>query len=237
MMKYKKIIFDLDNTILDFRDTEEKALRKIISAYNLPYTEDTIQSYKGINHDLWQKLEQGKITREKLFASRFFLFLERFGITVDGKKVDTMYRNALSEGFLMMKNAHEVLTTLKNNGYKLYAGTNGVASTQRQRLAGANLNHFFEEIFISEEIGVEKPDPFFFQYIFDTLNSHNNGEYLMIGDSLSSDIKGAKNIGIDSVWYNFDHVKDYPSTVQSTYTITDLLELLPLFGIEKDGAK
>lgn len=112
-----------------------------------------------------------------------------------------------------------------------------MARTQRQRLAGANLNHFFEEIFISEEIGVEKPDPFFFQYIFETLNSHNNDEYLMIGDSLSSDIKGAKNVGIDSVWYNFDHVKNYPSTVQSTYTITDLLELLPLFGIEKDGAK
>lgn len=236
-MKYNKLIFDLDNTILDFRDAEEKALEKIIAAYNLPYTEDIIQSYKNINHDLWQKLEQGKITREKLFASRFFLFLGNFGLTVDGEKVDTMYRNTLSEGFLMMKNAHEVLTTLKNNGYKLYAGTNGVANTQRQRLAGAKLNHFFAEVFISEEIGVEKPDPIFFQYIFEMLNSHNNEEYLMIGDSLTSDIKGAENVGIDSVWYNFDHVKDYSSKIQSTYTITDLLELLPLFGIEKDDRK
>ncbi|WP_146924660.1 YjjG family noncanonical pyrimidine nucleotidase [Alkalibacterium kapii] len=232
-MKYKKLIFDLDNTILDFEDTEEKALKKIINTYKLPYTTETIQSYKEITHDLWRKLEQGKITREKLFASRFFLFLEKFGIEVDGKKVDHLYRTALSEGFLMMEHAHEVLTVLKKSGYKLYAGTNGVAQTQRQRLKGAELNHFFENIFISEEIGVEKPDPQFFNYIFETLNSYNNEEYLMIGDSLTSDIKGAKNAGIDSVWYNFDRLEKNPKAVQSTYTITNLLELLPLFGLEK----
>lgn len=237
MMKYKKLIFDLDNTILDFRDTEEKALKKIITTYELPYTTETIQSYKEINHGLWQKLEQGKITREKLFTSRFFLFLEKFGIEVDGEKVENMYRKALGEGFLMMDHAHEILTILKKSGYELYAGTNGVAKTQKQRLAGADLNHFFEDIFISEEIGVEKPDPQFFQYIFETLNSHNKEEYLMIGDSLTSDIKGAQNVGIDSVWYNFADIKVDTKVVPSTYSITNLLDLLPLFGLEKDLAK
>lgn len=233
-MRYKKIIFDLDNTILDFRDTEEKALKKIIDNYELPYTKETVETYKEINHSLWRKLEQGTISREELFASRFALFLEKFDLHVDGKKVDDFFSENLGEGFKMMEHAHELLTVLKKNGYQLYAGTNGVAKTQWKRLAGADLIPFFEEVFISEEIGVEKPDPQFFEHIFDTLNTSNKDDFLMIGDSLTSDIKGANNAGIDSVWYNFSNKTVSTETVDSTYTIINLLELLPLFGVDRD---
>ncbi|MFO8068695.1 MAG: YjjG family noncanonical pyrimidine nucleotidase [Alkalibacterium sp.] len=233
-MKYKKIIFDLDNTVLDFRDTEEKALKKVIDAYNLPYTEETIAMYKEINHGLWQKLEQGIISRETLFSSRFALFLEEFGLSVDGKSVEDLYRQNLGQGYKKMDHAHELLTALKKNGYHIYAGTNGVAKTQWQRLAGADLSHFFEEVFISEEIGVEKPDPQFFTHIFDTLKTDNKAEFLMVGDSLTSDIQGANNAGIDSVWYNFSKKPVEPAAVQSTFSISNLLELLTLFGIERE---
>lgn len=233
-MAYQKIIFDLDNTILDFNDTEDKALKKIIEDYKLPYTKETVETYKEINHSLWRKLEQGIITREALFSSRFALFLEEFGIQVDGKKVDDYFSQNLGEGYKMMEHAHELLTLLKNNGYQLYAGTNGVSETQWKRLAGADLIPFFEEVFISEEIGVEKPDPQFFDHIFEKLNTDNRNEFLMIGDSLTSDIQGANNAGIDSVWFNFSGKPVNANRIDSTYTITNLLELLPLFGIDRE---
>lgn len=235
-MHYKKIIFDLDNTVLDFRDAEEKALKKIIEAYNLPYTEKTVNSYKEINHGLWRNLEEGIISREQLFSSRFALFLDAFGLQVDGQQVDDLYRQNLGEGHKKVDHAHELLTALKGNGYHLYAGTNGVAKTQWQRLKGSRLVHFFEEVFISEEIGVEKPDPKFFEHIFQTLNTDNKKEFLMVGDSLTSDIQGANNAGIDSVWFNPTGEQKSLSSVsaQSTYTIGNLLELLSLFGIESE---
>lgn len=232
-MRYKKIIFDLDNTILDFSDTEEKSLKRVIEMYDLPYTKETVQTYKDINHGLWRKLEQGIITREELFSSRFALFLETFDIKVDGKKVDAYFSEHLGEGYKMMEHAHELMTVLKNNGYKLYAGSNGVAKTQWQRMKGAGITHFFEEVFISEDIGVEKPDPHFFHHIFDTLNAHTKEEFLMVGDSLTSDIKGANNAGIDSVWYNYAEVSVDAELAQSTYTITSLLELLHLFNLKR----
>jgi len=233
-MKYNKIIFDLDNTILDFSDTEERSLKKIIDAYNLPYTNETVTTYKEINHDLWRKLEQGIITREQLFTSRFALFLETYDIQVDGKKVDAVFSESLGQGYKMMEHAHELMTALKNNGYQLYAGSNGVAEIQWQRMKGAGITHFFEEVFISEEIGVEKPDPQFFDHIFDTLNDHTKEEFLMVGDSLTSDIKGANNAGIDSVWYNVTGISPTTEQVKSTYTVTSLLELLNLFGLHKE---
>ncbi|SFB99724.1 2-haloacid dehalogenase [Alkalibacterium subtropicum] len=232
-MRYKKIIFDLDNTILDFSDTEEKSLKRVIETYDLPYTKETVQTYKDINHELWRKLEQGIITREELFSSRFALFLETFGIQVDGKKVDTFFSEHLGEGYEMMEHAHELMTVLKHNGYKLYAGSNGVAKIQWQRMKGAGIQHFFEEVFISEDIGVEKPDPHFFTHIFETLNDHNKDEFLMVGDSLTSDIKGANNAGIDSVWYNYAELSANTELAQSTYTITSLLELLHLFNLKQ----
>lgn len=230
-MKYKKIIFDLDNTILDFSDTEEKSLEKIITAYDLPFTKETIQTYKDINRGLWEKLEKGIITREQLFTSRFALFLDKYGIQVDGSKVDALFSKNLGSGFKMMDHAHELMTVLKRNGYTLYAGSNGVAEIQRQRMHGAGIEHFFEEIFISEEIGVEKPDPLFFNHIFDTVKDYNKDAFLMVGDSLTSDIKGANNAGIDSVWYNHTHAPVSTEHERSTYTISNLLEIIHLFDL------
>lgn len=231
-MKYNKIIFDLDNTILDFSDTEERSLKTIIDTYKLPYTKETVETYKEINHELWRKLEQGVITREQLFSSRFALFLETYGIQADGKKVDAVFSENLGKGYKMMAHAQELMTALKNNGYQLYAGSNGVAKTQWQRMKGAGITHFFEDVFISEEIGVEKPDPHFFNHIFDTLNTYNKEEFLMVGDSLTSDIKGANNAGIDSVWYNFSGMSITAEQVKSTYTVTSLLELMHLFDLK-----
>lgn len=234
-MKYKKIIFDLDNTVMDFSDAEARALKQVVLAHDLPYTKETVETYKDINHDLWRKLEKGIISREELFSSRFALFLEKFGLDVNGKQVDSDYSQQLGYGFKMMAHARELMTVLKRNGYSLYAGTNGVTDIQWKRMKGADITHFFDDVFISEEIGVEKPDPRFFDHIFDALDTDNKEEFLMVGDSLTSDILGANNAGIDSVWYNFSGGPKKAGTADSTYTITSLLELFPFFGLEQEA--
>lgn len=228
MNKYKHIIFDLDDTLLDFQDTEEQALKEIITLYNLPYNKQTIACYKGINDGLWSQLEEGLISREKVLKTRFSLFLKEFQIDESGSKVEAMYREHLNQGHSTITHATELLDTLSGQGYKLYIGTNGVGNTQRKRLADSKLQGYFEDIFISEEIGHEKPNALFFQYILDTLNASHKEEFLMIGDRLSSDIKGALNIGMDCVWFDRKKSQPDPFAPQSTYTVSNLMEIAAL---------
>ena len=228
MNKYKHIIFDLDDTILDFQSSEEQALKEIITLYKLPYTKQTIACYKGINDRLWSQLEEGLISREKVLNTRFSLFLREFQIDESGSKVEAMYREHLNQGHSTITHANELLSTLSGQGYNLYIGTNGVGSTQRKRLADSNLQDYFEDIFISEEIGYEKPNPLFFQHIFDALNTSHKEEFLMIGDRLSSDIKGAINIGMDCVWFNRKRSQPDPFAPKSTHTVSNLMEIIEL---------
>lgn len=226
MNKYKHIIFDLDDTILDFQDSEEKALKQIISLYKLPYNKHTIACYKRINDGLWHQLEDGLISREEVLTTRFLLFLKEFRIDENGANVEAIYREHLNQGHKTVTHAHELLNALSKRDYKLYIGTNGVGTTQRKRLEDAKLQRYFEQLFISEEIGYEKPNPDFFHYIFDALNSSRKEEFLMIGDRVTSDIKGAINAGIDCVWFNPKRSIPKSGSPKSTYTITNLMQIM-----------
>lgn len=228
MNKYKHIIFDLDDTILDFQDSEEKALKQIITLYELPYNQQTIACYKRINDGLWHQLEEGLISREEVLTTRFSLFLKEFHIDENGAKVEAMYREHLNQGHKAITHAHELLNALSKQDYKLYIGTNGVGKTQRKRLLGAKLQGYFEQLFISEEIGYEKPNPHFFHYIFDALHTSSKEEFLMIGDRLTSDIQGAINVGIDCVWFNPKRSMPKSCSPKSTYTIPNLMQIMDL---------
>ncbi|MFC9601423.1 YjjG family noncanonical pyrimidine nucleotidase [Peribacillus butanolivorans] len=228
MNKYKHIIFDLDDTILDFQDSEEKALKQIITLYELPYNKQTIACYKHINDGLWHQLEEGLISREEVLTTRFSLFLKEFHIDENGAKVEAMYREHLNQGHKTVTHAHELLNALSKQDYKLYIGTNGVGMTQRKRLGGAKLQGYFEQLFISEEIGYEKPNPHFFYYIFDALHTSRKEEFLMIGDRLTSDIQGAINVGIDCVWFNPKRSMPKSCSPKSTYTIPNLMQIMDL---------
>ncbi|GGA49480.1 YjjG family noncanonical pyrimidine nucleotidase [Psychrobacillus lasiicapitis] len=228
MNKYKHIIFDLDDTILDFQDSEEKALIQIIKQYELPYDKHTIACYKHINERLWHELEKGLITREQVLTTRFSLFLKEFHIDEDGEKVEVMYREHLNQGHKTVNHAHELLNTLSKQDYKLYIGTNGVGKTQRKRLRDAKLEGYFEQLFISEEMGYEKPNPHFFYYIFDALHISRKEEFLMIGDRLTSDIQGAINVGIDCVWFNPKKNMPIAGSPKSTYTVPNLMQIMDL---------
>ncbi|HCM89551.1 MULTISPECIES: YjjG family noncanonical pyrimidine nucleotidase [Vagococcus] len=202
MKKYEYLIFDLDNTLLNFSMSEYYALKALFTKYGVIFNEETLAEYKEINHELWTKLEEGRIKKEIVLETRFTKFFGRKGIVVDGKTADNDYRKLLESRNDIMKDAVELLTELKNSGYIIYAGTNGVGRTQRQRLKNAKMSSFFTELYISEEVGFEKPDVRFFDTIFNQEGITDLSKVLMIGDSLSSDIRGANRVGIDSVWLN-----------------------------------
>jgi 2-haloacid dehalogenase len=231
MKNYKFLIFDLDDTLLDFQDTEKKSLEIIFKKYNIPFEEQSIINYKFINKNLWNQLEKGYISKEDVFSQRFEQFFKLYGHKVQGQTIEKEYRNYLNLGHKLIPSALESLTILKDQGYKIFAGTNGVGKTQRQRLNDSNLIYLFDDIFISEEIGFEKPNSEFFMAIFDKYTFMTKENTIMIGDSLSSDIQGAINFGIDSIWFNPSQQK--ASNIKSNYEIKDLSELLLILDKER----
>ena len=229
MKKYDYLIFDLDNTLLNFSQSETNALRSLFTKYGVIFNEETFATYKEINHELWQKLEEGRIKKETVLNTRFAKFFATQGLQVDGAVVDDEYRQLLESRNDLMPHSIELLTYLKSQGYKLFAGTNGVGRTQRKRLKNAEMTEFFDALYISEEVGFEKPDVRFFETIFTKEGIKDLSKVLMIGDSLSSDIRGANRVGIDSIWLNnsyADVIQDEP-----TFKHTNLKDIENMFNI------
>lgn len=230
MKKYKYLIFDLDDTLLDFKDTEIKALELLFSKYDIPFEKDSVKKYRAINRRFWCDLEKGLVTKEEVLCNRFEEFFKIYGYDIKGRVVEDDYREYLNEGHKKLPNATELLEYLKDNDYKILAGTNGLGETQRRRLKDSGLIGLFDDLFISEEMGFEKPNVNFYKIIFDKYDDITKTNALMIGDSLTSDIQGACNFGIDSVWFN--PLGKEASTVKPTYEISELMELLSIVNKE-----
>lgn len=227
MKKYEYIIFDLDNTLLDFTKSEYYALQDLFVKYGVIFNEENFSIYKEINHDLWSKLEEGLIKKSTVLETRFSKFFATQGIKVNGKEADDQYRQFLEKRNDLIDGAVELLEYLTKKEYILFAGTNGVGRTQRKRLENANMTHYFKELYISEEVGFEKPDVRFFDTIFSQENIKDLSKVLMVGDSLSSDIRGANRIGVDSVWLNehkSQYIEDKP-TCKCSF-LSEIIELI-----------
>lgn len=223
-MKYKNIIFDLDNTILDFSYAEKLAFKNVVESYNLNYEDDLLEVYRSINEPLWRSLERGEIKPKDVFENRFSLFFKEYGIEVNGLEAEYNFRDNLALNNKTIPHAQEVLNELKKENHNLYIATNGFSKTQRERLKKANLFSLFNDIFISEEIGYEKPNVNFFNKVFNGINEKDKSNLIMIGDNETSDIKGANNFKIDSILFtNKENVN-----TSATYTINDLRDVLTI---------
>ncbi len=222
---YKFILLDLDNTILDFDTTERNSFKKIIESFSMKYNSEILNQYKKINTSLWKLLEQGKVTKDIVLYTRFSEFFKLYNIVVDGEKIEKQFRQHLNESSDFIPNAKDTLIELKRMGKKLYAASNGLYSTQVQRLTNAGVLNLFDDIFISDKVGFEKPSIHFFNYCFDNIKNFERDKTIMVGDSISSDIQGAINASIDSCYYN--HNKDLDCS-NASYTINDLYELLDI---------
>ncbi len=227
MKKYEVLLFDVDGTLLDFDKAEEIGIEKLMIHYNVPATEENKHKYHLINKKYWEMLERGELTRDQVLAQRFEEFFGDFGVSVDGAKVDDMYRMHLNQSAELIDGAIELLEYLKGK-YPLYVVSNGVAETQYHRLAKSGLDKFFDGIFISEEAGSQKPQMGFFEYCFEKMGRRDVENMLIIGDSLTSDMRGGNNAGIDTMWFNPKQEENH-TEVRLDYVISALEEIKTMF--------
>lgn len=222
-MAYKILLFDADGTLFDFQAAEQLALHHTFEKYHIELTDQIKKRYLDINAQLWQDFEHGLIDKETLVYTRFVKLFHEFHIQEDGVAFEDVYQLELGKGHQLLPDAFHIIQTLSQK-YDLYIVTNGVAQTQHSRLKASGLDYFFKNVFISEEIGYQKPKKEFFDYCFAHINNFQKDKTLMIGDSLSSDMQGGILAGIETCWFNPCHQindKNFPIT----YEIKDLKEL------------
>ncbi len=221
--KYTTILFDADNTLLDFDKDERQALIRTLEDYGVPVTKENIITYVNINKSLWKKIETGEITKPELKRTRFKLFFDAIDFHCDEEPltVNEHYLSLLGEGGNTLTGAVELCKELKKEGYDLYIVTNGVAATQAKRLTKAGLLPYFTEVFVSETVGYQKPRKEYFDYVLNTVKEKDTSRILLVGDSLSSDIQGAMNVGLPCCWLNlFGDIADEKCKID--YVIDDV---------------
>lgn len=195
------LFIDLDDTILDFHKAEQVALAKTLQSFGLKPTEQVLDRYSQINREYWKRLERKEVTREALLVNRFADLFAEFGLLVDPVQCARTYEKNLGTGHYFLPGAEEAVKALSQK-YKLYLASNGTSHVQAGRLESAKIAPYFEEIFISQEVGVNKPDPRFFERCFAKIPGFDEKKAMMVGDSLSSDILGAKQVGMATCWVN-----------------------------------
>ncbi len=198
------LFLDLDDTILDFHKAERIALSKTIRDFGVEPTEEVLNRYHLINKWHWEQLELGKMTRDQVLKNRFRALFEELGITVDAADCAAAYEKNLSIGHYFLPGAEEAVDRLSKK-YRLFLASNGTASVQKGRMTSANLYRFFERVFVSQEIGHNKPSREYFSACFAEIPGFDITKAMMVGDSLSSDIKGGINAGLKTVWVNPRH--------------------------------
>ena len=227
MAKYYCILFDADNTLLDFDAAESKALADTLRAYGIEPDAETVQTYRTINEELWHQLEKGQIRREKLMAERFTRFLKAVNAAGSGVEMNRFYLEQLStHPDLAAPNVLDVLRELSEVA-TLAVVTNGFEKVQTRRAVESGILDYVEDVFVSEKMDSEKPSRKIFDAALRALGVENREHVLMVGDSLSSDIQGGVNAGLDTCWYNPGHAEN-PGKVCPTYEIANLEELYPL---------
>ncbi len=229
MNKYTTILFDADDTLLDFDKDETQALTKVMTHYGVPVTDENISIYKGINVGLWKALERGEIDKPTLKQIRFRMFFEKIGFTPseDPFKINEEYLGNLGDGGNLLDGAKELIENLKAQRYDLYIVTNGIEHTQKRRLTKAGILHRFTDIFVSETVGHQKPKKEYFDYVLSHITEKDIGRVLLVGDSLTSDIKGAMNAGISCVWLRHNKAADYDG-YKPDYIIDNIREVKEL---------
>ncbi|MEN1938038.1 YjjG family noncanonical pyrimidine nucleotidase [Paenibacillus sp. 102] len=223
MRKYQTLLFDVDDTLLDFKAAERTALHLLFEEQKIPLTDEITAHYKKINQGLWKSFEEGKIDRDGVVNTRFSILFKKYGQEVDGPLFEQNYRRYLEEGDQLIQGAFELIQDFQNE-YDLYIVTNGVSKTQDKRLRNSGLHSFFKDIFVSEDTGHQKPMKEYFDYVFARISNFSVEKGLIIGDSLSADIKGGQLAGLDTCWFN-PAKKPNPTGIVPTYEIQSLNEL------------
>ena len=218
----RSLFLDLDDTILDFHKAEDIAIRKAFLSLGIQPTEETIARYKVINHEHWLQLEKGILTRDEVVVKRFEQLFAEIHKNIDPNKAAKAYEVELSKCHDYMPGAEDTVKHKLYGKYDLYLASNGTPFVQHERLKGAELYPYFKDIFVSEEIGYNKPDPMYFRKCFARIENFDPASCLMVGDSLSSDIQGGINAGIKTCLV---HPNGPTTDSRPDYTIAYLRDL------------
>ena len=233
-MKYTYLLFDADNTLFDFHAGEKIAFHTALTEFGFVETPEDYPLYAEINSALWKQLEKGEVTKDEIFAKRFARFLQNTNRAADGDALNACYKAHLAEQAILFPHAEELLQSLTKQNFRLFLITNGDKTVQNTRLLKSGLGRYFEKIFISEEIGVAKPDTRFFDAVTNAIPQFDKAKALVIGDSESSDILGANRYGIDACHVTINS-PPLSSAVYAKYTVDNLLDIIHLVSESSDG--
>lgn len=219
----RNVLFDLDDTLFDFHKAEKIALTKTLVHFGIDPTEETLALYSTINAAHWKRLELGEISREEVKVGRYRELFKTIGVECDPVKATAYYESMLAIGHYFMPGAPELLEELYGK-YRLYIVSNGTAKVQEGRIGSSGIAKYMDGIFISQILGANKPDKQFFDICFAEIPDFSLSETVIIGDSLSSDIKGGINAGITTVWFNPKGIEN-DNNIKPDYTIKELSEV------------
>ena len=225
-MAYSWILVDADGTLFDYDLAEAAALRESLADVEVECTSEVIGTYRTINTSVWRAFERGEITQAELRTKRFEDLFESLNVRRDAAEFSRLYLDRLSRQAQLIGDAESVIRTLRTEA-RLVLLTNGLAEVQRPRLARSALRGLFDAVVISEEVGAAKPDRRIFDICFEHMGRPRREEVLMVGDSLTSDIRGGIEYGIDTCWFNPAHVIN-ESELHPRYEIAALSELVPI---------
>ena len=224
MRKYTTLLLDADDTLLNFAQAESRSIRLTCEEFGIPFSAEIGQAYSKINDALWKQLEKGNITRGEIRTRRFVEFVKHLGVSADPIAMADKYITLLSESGDIIDGADRLCEKLSRQ-YDLYMVTNGTTWVQKERLARSNIMPYFKGCFISEEMGTSKPAKIFFDKVFEEIGLDDLTKVCIIGDSLSSDIKGGMNAGIDTCYFGKRRDTLSPCPTYIAETFDDILEL------------
>ena len=217
------VLLDLDDTLLDFKRGEQIALTQTLRHFEIEPTNEMLFRYHVINAALWQALERGERTRKQILVERFSRLFEEFDFDVDPNEAQTYYAKGLSEQAILLDGAVQLLDILSSR-YSLYLVSNGNRTVQTKRIEQAGIGHYFKAVYLSEDVGYNKPAKEFFDFVMKASPEIVKESSVMIGDSLSSDIAGGNGVGITTIWFDKEGIG--PSReIRPSYRVRALSEI------------
>lgn len=224
----KVILWDIDGTLLNFEEAEKHAIRACFAQFGLgDCTDHMLADYSAINRVYWQKLERGEMSKPDILIGRFATFFEKYGLDIScAPAFNAQYQISLGDTVCFNPNGLEVVTALQGK-VKQYAVTNGTKVAQQRKLERSGLNRLLDGVFISEDLGIEKPGIGFFQRVWEQIGQFDPYEVMIVGDSLTSDIQGGNNAGILCCWFN-PKGKENATKLRIDYEIKDLTQILSI---------
>lgn len=225
-MQYTTLLFDADETLMDFRRAEQLALADVLQRHGLPASQDVLSAYHAINSELWERYNRGEIEKSEITSTRFVRLFALLSVPLDGVAFNERYLDCLALHGELLPGAEELCQTLYRAGFSMYIITNGIGRVQKSRFARSGLAPYFQGVFVSETIGIGKPHREFFDHVLSAIPDSAPSQTLVIGDSLSADIAGGIAADLDTCWCDFQKTEQVHTARYRVESFAQLQTLL-----------